>query len=299
MSETDDRIRYLREEEGYTVEAISHDLERSHPWVTERMRDLGLNPSDRSPRKTALKNKAVQLMHEGLTNGQIGKDLKVPGTTIARWIKAERQEEYRIKVESVCKLGREGKTHRAISDELGIPGRTVARILSDNGISTSQNQSRTVGNHNKKDRYWDQVVSLHNHGWSPYKISQELGLFWQTVKTWLCDEGYDPHPETVGRYSGNVHQKETPSNREILEEFLSGTPASTVDRKFKLEPGTTRDLALENNVYDKGGRYAQDEQKKKTVIREYKNSNSIERAMKVARVGYYKALIWLKEEGLK
>lgn len=201
--------------------------------------------------------------------------------------------------EVVLELGREGLKQKDISDRSGVPIRTVGRWLKEEGISTRNNLSRTVGNHNKKDKYWDQVLELHNIGWTPYKISQELGLFWQTVKTWIRDEGYTPNPETTNKSTRKPLLRETVSNEEILGEFLSGTPASSVDKKFKLIPGTTRDLALDSDVYDKGGRYAQDERKRATVIREFRNSGSIERAMKVGAVGYYKALIWLKEEGLK
>lgn len=294
-----EEIKLLRVEKGMSAQKIGEELGVSQYMVLQALKEIGLDPSDRNPRKAALLPTVTKMNKDGMTLTEISAATGVPSSTISRWLEGSREEVRKKKSawskETALELGRQGWKQKDIADEVGVHVGTVSRWLSKAGISTAQNLVRTKGNHNKKDKHWDKVLELHNQGLSPYMISKQVDASWGTIKKWIVDEGYRPHAETVDLKKGRP-AKETPSEEEVLQEFMKGTPASTVDRKLKLKPGTTRDLALARGVFYRGGRYAKDAEKRKKVIEAYKITGSIQYAAKNGGVNYYRAKEWIEEE---
>src|SRR5690606_39878735 len=106
-----EEIKLLRVEKGMSAQKIGEELGVSQYMVLQALKEIGLDPSDRNPRKAALLPTVTKMNKDGMTLTEISAATGVPSSTISRWLEGsreERSEEHTSELQSreklVCRL---------------------------------------------------------------------------------------------------------------------------------------------------------------------------------------------------
>lgn len=268
------KVRFVLKENGYSLQGGSRSAKEKEWPKIEAILD----------QVTSFKEIAEKTGH--------------PYMTVVRWCREEGVEADDLHNSSeardrVSKMADEGAKAEDIAREVGVSLSTVRRWLKSDGKGTKPVVQRKKY---KKERYWEQVLTLHQEGKTVYEIASAIGdVNGGTISSWMRDEGLTPlYGERGASATAYVH----PHREEALRRYLDGEVASSIEMDLHISKGSIRAWAVEDGVWEQGGKFKRAAQKRATALSLYRSGTAMDAVIKRVGIDYYALRIALDEEGL-